>query len=249
MEKTAISIRHSRATLVELGSSLLVHAPHAGLVVPPSVRDQFVLDDAGLMLEAKQSADLWTDVLGRAAWPAAAHVATAISRLVVDVERYPDDDAEAMARVGRGAVYTATHDGSVLRRVLRAGEREALLAAYHAPHWSALRAAASGRVLVDLHSYPRDAWPIEPNCGSDRPEIDLGTDPALTPPDWARALRMHFEGAGYSVAFDTPYAGVIDAGARAAVMIEVRRDVLGDGPTSAPYRRLLDVLAEAPAPH
>jgi N-formylglutamate amidohydrolase len=210
------------------------------------VHDQFVLSDAELEAEAEQSADLWTDVLARASWPNAVHIAPAISRIVVDVERYPDDADEEMARVGRGAIYAATHDGRPLRRSLRPDERQSLIAAYHTPHWSALRTAAAGRVLVDLHSYPRKAWPIEPNTGADRPEIDIGTDPGLTPPAWAHALRRHFEAEGYGVGFDTPYAGVIDAGAEAAVMIEIRRDLLGTGPDCDAFRRLARVLAGAP---
>jgi hypothetical protein len=99
-----------------------------------------------------------------------------------------------------------------------------------------------------LHSYPTDPWTIEPSVDADRPEIDLGTSPALTPPIWAQALRRHFEAAGYRVAFNTPYSGVIDAGAEAAIMIEIRRDVLGISPSSAEFLRLSSALASAPAP-
>jgi hypothetical protein len=126
-------------TLGELAGRLVVHTPHAGLDIPASVRDQFTLSDTELAMEAHGSADLWTDALGQSAWPAATHVAVAVSRLVVGVERYRDDDLEEMARVGRGAVYTRTHDGGALRRPLSIGERDALIASYHAPHWPGIR--------------------------------------------------------------------------------------------------------------
>jgi N-formylglutamate amidohydrolase len=235
-------------TLGELAGGLVAHTPHAGLDIPASVRDQFTLSDTDLAREAHGSADLWTDALGQSAWPAAAHITVAVSRLVVDVERYRDDALEEMVRVGRGAVYMRTHDGAALRRPLSIGERDALIAIYHTPHWAKLRAAASGKVLVDLHSYPVEAWPIEMDADADRPEIDLGTDDALTPSAWSQALQRHFESAGYTVGFNTPYAGVIDAGAAAAVMIEVRRDMLGTGPGSLEYMRLAEILRRAPSP-
>jgi N-formylglutamate amidohydrolase len=191
---------------------------------------------------------LWTDALAQSAWPTATHIAVAVSRLVVDVERYPDDVQEEMARVGRGAVYTRAHDGAALRRPLSIRERDALIASYHTPHWAKLREAASGKVLVDLHSYPVNAWPIELNPDAYRPQIDLGTDDTLTPSAWSQALQRHFESAGYTIGFNTPYAGVIDAGATAAVMIEIRRDALGTGPGSLEYQRLAEVLQRAPPP-
>ena len=98
-------------TLGELAGRVVVHTPHAGLFIPTSVREQFMLSDTELAIEAHGSADLWTDALAQSAWPAAAHITVAVSRLVVDVERYPDDAQEEMARVGRGAVYTSAHDG------------------------------------------------------------------------------------------------------------------------------------------
>lgn len=78
-------------TLDQLSGDLVVHAPHAGLDAPPETRGQFTVSDHDLASKAIASADLWTDQLALAAWPAASHVSTRISRLVVDVERFLDD--------------------------------------------------------------------------------------------------------------------------------------------------------------
>lgn len=235
-------------TLADLADGLVVHAPHASLVIPPQLRGQFIHGEAALTREAHLSADLWTDRLGSEAWPRAGLIVPEVSRLVVDVERYESDACEPMSRVGRGVIYTHDHEGVRLRSDLSEAERERLLLDYYTPHWRRLRAAAAGAVLVDLHSYPETPWRIEPAGASIRPQIDLGTDEALTPPAWAEALARHFHSAGLSVAFNTPYAGVIDAGARAAVMIEIRRDLMGGGPGTDAFGRLSGILGTAPAP-
>ena len=66
-----------------------------------------------------------------------------VSRLVVDVERFPDDADEPMAARGMGVVYTTTSQLTPLRRVLSDSERKALLQAYLLP--SASCAAGGGR--------------------------------------------------------------------------------------------------------
>ena len=55
-------------TLGELAGRLVVPTPHAGLAIPTSVREQFTLSDAELMMEAHGSADLRPDALGQSAF-------------------------------------------------------------------------------------------------------------------------------------------------------------------------------------
>jgi predicted N-formylglutamate amidohydrolase len=60
-------------------------------------------------------------------------------------------------------------------------------------------------------------------------------------------LSHHFRQQGYDVGHNTPYAGVIDAGAQAAVMIEIRRDVVGQpSATDSKWQRLISALSTAP---
>jgi N-formylglutamate amidohydrolase len=224
---------------------LLIHVPHASVFIPSAVRGQFLLDDAALMREAAASADLHTDALATAAWPRASIVTARVSRIVIDVERFEDDRAEEMARVGRGMIYTHTHAGWRMRRALSADERAELHKTYYTPHWHGLRQAARGRTLIDLHSYPREPWPVERDPAAGRPEIDLGTSERVTPRQWVRAARAHFQDLGFCVGRNTPYAGVIDAGADAAMMIEIRRDMLAE-PGSAPWNRMLQALRTMP---
>jgi len=229
-------------------SRLLIHVPHASIAIPLKFRDQFLLDDGELRAEALTSADLWTDLLAVAAWPQAIKLIASVSRIVIDVERYSIDLKEEMSSVGRGMIYTRTHDGRPLRSVLPTVKREALQGEFYDPHWRQLRAVAAGCILVDLHTYPRDPWPAELHASGRRPEIDIGTSDRVTPDGWRETLVRHFSTAGYDTAENTPYRGVIDAGADAAVMIEIRRDVLGRGPGTAKWTRLVSSLAAMPLP-
>jgi predicted N-formylglutamate amidohydrolase len=89
-------------------------------------------------------------------------------------------------------------------------------------------------------------WPIERNAHGARPEIDIGFTEGLTPPAWVDLLTQHFRKNGYEVGHNTPYMGVIDAGASAAVMIEIRRDIVGQPGTDAKWSRLISALSKMP---
>ncbi len=227
-------------------SDLVVHVPHAATRIPSEVLDQFILDPEALASEAQESADLFTELLAQQAWPSATIVAAAVSRIVVDVERYADDSMETMAAVGRGMIYSNTHDGKPLRKPVSASQRAALQSEYYDPHWQRLRANSTGKTLIDLHSYPTVPWSVEPSPNAPRPEIDLGTSQGITPDPWIKAVRKHFEAAGYQVGENTPYAGVIDAGAERAIMIEIRRDMIGIPNSSDSWQRLVAALAGLP---
>jgi len=227
---------------------LVIHVPHASMHLPDTYRAQFGISNEALDAEIRDSADLYTDKLARAAWPQAEIVEANVSRVLLDVERYADDTQEEMSRVGRGVIYTHDRFGQSLQRTVPPKDRAHLLDSFYHPHWQRLRQAASRAVLIDLHTYPEDPWPIEPQACAARPEIDLGTSPGLTPPEWTAALRDHFTREGFTVAENAPYVGVIDAGADAAIMIEIRRDILGMGPGSGEWSRLQEALAKMPPP-
>ena len=115
------------------------HIPHSSLVIPERERGAFVLSTAELEHELLMMTDRYTDELfGDVPGPA---VISPVSRLVVDVERFEDDELEPMAACGMGVVYTKTHDGNVLRRVPSKTEREELLGRYYRPHHAAFESA------------------------------------------------------------------------------------------------------------
>lgn len=201
-----------------------------------------MLDDAALENELDVMTDSFTDVLAARAVTGlgfvtgAGIIAAPVSRLAVDVERFPDE-REVMNDVGMGAVYTRTHDGAVLREQtdLRLVER------YGDPH-ARVVADAAGRllesagaaVLLDVHSYPSRQQPYEiaPE-GAHRPEICLGVDDVHTPPELLGLARAAFT--DFEVAVNTPFAGTYvpldfyGSDRRvSSLMIEIRRDTYMD---------------------
>ena len=225
---------------------LTIHVPHASLHIPEDVWPEFLIDRDAIKLEAMTSADLYTDQMAREAWPNAEIVEAMVSRIIVDVERFENDALEEMAEFGRGAIYTHDHRQERIRQDILPPRRVELLARYYTPHWARLREAAAGATLIDLHTYPSEPWPIELHAEWSRPEIDIGFAPSLTPEDWITALIRHFTDAGYEVGLNTPYSGVIDAGAKAAVMIEIRRDAVGIPGKDPRWQRLIAALRDMP---
>ncbi len=189
-----------------------------------------------------------------------------VSRLILDPERYVQDDLEPMAERGMGVVYTRCADGRPLRLPPTPSGRQELIEEFYLPHHRALTTAVQEAVdhcgiclLLDCHSYPEEAIPCDLDPSSDRPDICLGTS-AVHTPDWlAQCARDSFENEGFEVAMDRPYAGVLvptDHGrpdtSVCALMIEVNRRLYmnernGDklpefGQTQAVVRRVIRSL-------
>ena len=247
---------------------LVIHVPHASTAVPADVRGQFVLSDAELERELLLMTDRYVDELFALPAAEAITVRHEVSRLVLDPERFEDDADEPMARVGMGAVYTATHEGDPerlpLRRPLGDDERAALMAGYYRPHHARLERAvedalrARGRCLiVDAHSYPdwpltyeKLIWPEEDPGWKHRPAVCLGSD-ALHTPLWLQYAAYEAFAARFgSVVFNRPFAGTIvplryrGRDRRiASIMVEVRRDQYMDEETGEKLPGFDDVAA------
>ena len=73
-----------------------------------------------------------------------------MSRLVVDPERFVDDEQEIMASRGMGTMTPGPLSGALLRRAVPESERQDLLNRWYRPHHAALKraAAANSRRLV-----------------------------------------------------------------------------------------------------
>jgi N-formylglutamate deformylase len=217
---------------------VVLHVPHDSTVIPPEVREQFVLSDLELEREIDRLTDHHTfdlfaneELVHQVVW-------ARFSRLVVDVERFADDRDEPMAKRGLGAVYTHTAAGARLRRELLPSERASLLQNYYVPHHARLAErvsaaiAAYGQCLViDCHSFPDEPLPYENGArGEPRPDICIGTDAFHTNPSLRDAFVAEFTRLGWSVQVNTPFAGALVPAEHyrsdsrvAAIMVEVNR--------------------------
>ena len=223
----------------DASSPVILHVPHASRVIPREIRSSLTVTDEQLTAELDEITDAHTDVIAQHAAQSVTVrpwvLRNDLSRLVIDPERFPDEREELNA-VGRGAVYTRTCAGAVLRRD-DAAARDALLDRYFYPYAAAMsdlvadRIAATGRaVIVDVHSYPAQPSAYELHTDGLRPALCIGTDPHHTPPWLLEAVYAAFSPLG-DIDTDSPFAGTYVPLDRyrtdlrvVSVMIELRRD-------------------------
>ena len=224
---------------------IVLHIPHNSTFIPASVRDQFTLSDAELNDEIKKMTDHHTQDLFGQGVNSSQIVAAPVSRLVVDVERFEDDTLEHMSSVGMGVVYTQTNDAKILRRSISQSQRQALLDEWYYPHHMQLANAVEYTLkchghclIIDCHSFPKEALPSENSPDAVRPDICIGTDEYHTPNQLADWLVKSIRRSGRSVSLNSPFSGsLVPQGYYhlekrvESVMIEVRRDIYMDEDT------------------
>jgi len=194
---------------------LIIHIPHSSTRVPQEVRKEILLDDNGLKAELLKMTDHFIYELAETAENYGHVIRFQYSRLVVDPERFRDDNQEVMASVGMGAVYTSTSDGKALR-VVSKKDRENLLRNYYDPYHQLIEETTeqllntSGKCLiVDLHSFPSKPLPFELNQTIDRPHICIGSDSYHTPDGLVRLSKEYFAGQKLSVEENLPFSGTL----------------------------------------
>jgi len=224
---------------------MILHIPHSSIVIPAEYRGQFVLSDDELAAELMTLTDRHTQELF--SLPGAIRVVFPLSRLVVDVERFPNDADEPMAARGMGMIYVRTASGSTLRRPLRAEECVVLEQAYR-NHHDCLKnevgreLAGNGRALiVDCHSFPDQPQPCDADQTVPRPDFCIGRDDYHTPEALALLVKRYLTSLGYRVEENRPFAGALvpldyyQKDRRvSSVMIEVNRRIYMDEETGLP---------------
>ena len=184
-KKPKTNCRHmQQATRV---APIVLHIPHASTYIPEDIRPALLLDDDALADELLRLTDHFTDELFGGLVAGAAEIAFPVSRLVVDPERFEEDQREPAARHGMGVIYTRGSQGQVLRAPPTPEERRTLLERFYHPHHRRLatavqeRLAACGPCLVlDCHSFPRMPLPTD--------RSDAAQTSALAP---IRCIRHH----------------------------------------------------------
>lgn len=95
---------------------LIANVPHSSTYIPPSIRKSLLLNDHELEVELLKMTDWFVDDLfSEMSEVGGISVIYNYSRLVVDPERFEDDEKEKMSSKGMGVIYEQTSDGNKLR--------------------------------------------------------------------------------------------------------------------------------------
>jgi N-formylglutamate amidohydrolase len=232
----------------------VIHIPHASVTIPADMRATLTLTDAELENELLLMTDRYTDELFEVDTPDVIRIVFPFSRLIVDPERFLDDDDEPMAAVGMGAVYMRTSGGNCLRDE-DFPDRQKLIDRFYVPHHTRLTEtveaalAAWGRcLLLDCHSFSSIPLPHELDQQLERPDICIGTDDYHTSP-WLLDLAMStVESQGLSVEVNRPFSGTLiplpffrKDKRVAGLMIEVNRKLYMHGMTGRKLENFDDI--------
>jgi N-formylglutamate deformylase len=228
---------------------VVLHLPHDSTEIPEQVRGQFLLSDQTLDGELLRMTDHFTASLFTESDGVATLVRSPVSRLVVDVERFADDQLEPMASRGMGAIYEVTSGLDPLRRQLSPQEKAELMEAWYFPHHERLERAVEDALarynqclVLDCHSFPSLPLPYEmADLTSTRPDICIGIDEFHTDQGLALAFVTAFQRVGWQVGVNEPFGGAMVPSTRyrrdsrvSAVMVEVNRSLYMDERVAVP---------------
>jgi N-formylglutamate amidohydrolase len=259
----AVPLDSSKAPFFEQDNSdsspVLIHVPHSSIAIHANFRSDFLLNDLALDNEATTMADIATDQLAIATCDASSNKPSLfinkLSRLVFDPERF-NDDSEEMNAVGMGVLYSKTSSGLPLRNLTPERSKELIDLLYN-PYSEALQALVErilnrhGKVIIiDLHSYSKEALEYELHKDLPRPEVCLGVDSLHTSPGLLSLAKTTF-GEQYEVSINAPFIGTYvplkfyskDQSIQ-SIMLELRKDVYSYADTDAPkFNRVVNLLA------
>jgi N-formylglutamate deformylase len=212
----------------------IIHVTHSSRNIPETYRGQFLIDDNALNFELDKLTDHFTHSMTEGV--EVNKVIFPYSRLLVDVERFADDELEPMSECGMGVIYSNGHALNKIRRNLTDDEREELMGLYWEHHKLLEKSVDDSLkqfnkcLIIDLHSYPRLKLPYEPSVGI-RPELCIGTDNFHTPDNLVSEITSIASKHNLDVALNTPFAGTLvplkHYGKEPrvnSVMLEIRRD-------------------------
>lgn len=193
-----------------MNQGIVLHIPHSSSRIP--MMDGYTIGLEVLEKEITILTDWFTDELFDLPY---SKVVAPFSRIFCDVERFPVDEDEVMARFGMGMCYTHTDDNRVMREVT-SDLRSVIETTYYRKHheeFERLTSEALSKynkvVIIDCHSFPeipmrRDLYQDVP-----RPDFCIGTDNFHTPDILASSAVNFLQNSGYSVKINNPYAGSI----------------------------------------
>ena len=221
--------------------NIILHIPHASLCLPTDFWRDITVDKEIVERELRFIADYKVDELVK---NIDSHkIIAKYSRLYCDVERFRDDEAESMAKLGMGAIYTRLSDGTQYRKI-ESSRREEILGKSYDLHHKQLNTLSRGIVdqygscvIIDIHSYSDELVRRLFGWTENLPDICLGYDEKWFGKDNASKLKTYIEKMGYSCELNYPYSGALvpmefyhDENPKIqSVMLEINRRVYLNG--------------------
>lgn len=202
-----MTTHHAKSVYTKLVAAI----PHG---VPNAAYWQWQVDPAARAWRDRWT-DWFTDELFGLELPGVTVVKSRLARLDCDVERLEDE-------YDRLANFVRIADDEGLRKSVEgnAARRNGFLAEWYRYRAEVLAAAADGATLiVDCHSFPSDLAPDVDIC------IGFNEDASRPDEETLGLVARIFRGAGYSVAFNRPYANALAPAGYVghSLMIEVNK--------------------------
>lgn len=213
---------------------VILHIPHSSIIIP--FTEGFVVSKEELTKEILKLTDWYTDDLF--SHDNAEMVIAPFSRIFCDVERFPNDKDEVMAKFGMGMLYTNFDDGRSLRTV-NPGLRNKIHKEFYSIHHNQFlklvdeELNSSGKCLIiDCHSFSSIPFERDINKVLPRPDINIGSDSYHTPKALLNIATQYFKGLGLSCKVNAPYSGAIvpleyylKNKSVQSIMVEINRDL------------------------
>ncbi len=167
---------------------IIANIPHSSTFIPQEMKDSFSLNNNDLKIELLKMTDKYTDeIFSCITELGGISIIYTYSRLVLDPERFRDDEKEDMADSGMGVIYTKDSNGRLLRNINKI-ERNRLLENLYDPYHHAILKEVEGLLndfgeclIINGHSFPAIPLPYETNQDIQRPQICIGTNQFHTP--------------------------------------------------------------------
>ena len=189
-------------------TGIVIHVPHASLLIPDDYRAGIMLNDADLDEHNKRNADLYSDELYASA--IGTTLSANFSRFVCDMERFRDDAMEVNAGKGNGLFYTHTLGGIPLRDANLA-MRQRVLDEVYDPHHAQLTDAVDDALakygqclIIDGHTFSEEFAQ-----GDNFPDFCIGTSAFHTPQPLVDRVVEVIRAFGFSVQVNHPFSGTM----------------------------------------
>ena len=196
---------------------VLISVPHAGLEIPPEVKDLCILDKQDIIKDSDEGA---AEIYLPLEKEVSAMVTTDVARAIVDMNRSEDD------RSKDGVIKTHTcWDVPVYGRFPSEESIKRLILKYYRPYHSDLSRLVRGAKLgVDCHTMAAEGPPVGPDPGVSRPRICLSNGDGTCPREWMKFLAKCFKRAFKTeIAINQPFKGgyIIRSHARELPWVQV----------------------------